>query len=80
MKKREEPVRMLNVTLALPADAVEELRTWALDNGTTMNGFFRECLQRKVDEICAERILRADEFVEFAQANAIGGKRRKGGK
>jgi len=61
----------MNITLSAPPAVIQEVRAWAEHCGTSMNEYIRECLERKAAEIKSERLTRAQEFRQFAMANAI---------
>ena len=61
----------MNITLSAPPNVVQNVRTWAENNGTSLNNYIRELLIAKDREICAERQSFADKFYSFAMANSV---------
>lgn len=57
----------MSITLAVPPAIVEEIRSWAEENGTSLNQYIRDCLERKVQEIKAKRKSNADRFMELTE-------------
>jgi len=61
----------MSITLSIPPAVVQEIREWAESSGTSLNQYIRDCLDKKAAEIRSERLTRAQEFRQFAMANAI---------
>ena len=61
----------MNITLAAPPNVVQNVRMWAEDRGTSLNAYIRDLLIQKDREIREERRTLAEEFMEFANANAV---------
>ena len=61
----------MSITLAVPPAVVEEVRSWAEENGTSLNQYIRDCLERKVREIKTERKRNADRFVELCEKHSV---------
>lgn len=57
----------MSITLAVPPAIVEEVRSWAKENGTSLNQYIRDCLEQKAKEIQAQRKSNADRFMELTE-------------
>lgn len=57
----------MSITLSVPPAIVEEVREWAAANGTSLNKYIRECLEKKAEEIKAKRKTNAERFMELTE-------------
>jgi len=61
----------MSITLAVPPAVVAEIRSWAEENGTSLNQYVRDCLEKKVKEIQAQRKSNAERFMELCEKHAV---------
>ena len=60
----------MSITLSIPPAVVQEVRSWAEENGTSLNQYVRDCLEAKVRELAAARKSNADRFEELCLTQA----------